>query len=413
MKPMKVMRRKRKNDNLKRIIIFTVIALIVVVLIVSGVLIYRAFDANAPFPFTKTEEVEKAKYCAINDGENVEMKVEVGDLCMLTTPEDVSSDSLEFVSSNEDILRVDSGGRVDALKEGEAIITITGDSFEGYCNFAVSESGNKSDNEKFVSSAITANSEYVKNNSENDDRPLYMLQVNRKTNVVTVYTYDDKGNYKVPVRAMVCSCGKGGDEATPTGDFRIQYKARWNALEGDCYGQYISGFNGDILFHSVPYFTQSADDLEVDEFNKLGENASQGCVRLTVSDTKWVYDNCPLNTEVKVVDQKENVDSLGKPLTMKISGDLKWDPTDPDEDNPYLEKSIDLSGVEDKTIKVGDEFDSLKDVSAKDMCGNDITERIKATGNVINTKKGTYYLTYDVSDNLNNRLSKTVKIIVE
>ncbi|MFR5209625.1 MAG: L,D-transpeptidase family protein [Clostridia bacterium] len=28
-------------------------------------------------------------------------------------------------------------------------------------------------------------------------------------------------------------------------------------------------------------------------FNKLGEQASQGCVRLAVSDAKWVYDNCP------------------------------------------------------------------------------------------------------------------------
>jgi hypothetical protein len=35
----------------------------------------------------------------------------------------------------------------------------------------------------------------------------YIIKVNRLANCVTVYTYDLYGEYTVPVRAMVCSCG--------------------------------------------------------------------------------------------------------------------------------------------------------------------------------------------------------------
>lgn len=50
----------------------------------------------------------------------------------------------------------------------------------------------------------------------------------------------------------------------------------------------------------------SEEDLELEEFNKLGEQASQGCVRLAVSDAKWVYDNCPTGTNVSIYDDAEN-----------------------------------------------------------------------------------------------------------
>ena len=57
----------------------------------------------------------------------------------------------------------------------------------------------------------------------------------------------------------------------------------------------------------------SEEDLELEEFNKLGEQASQGCVRLAVSDAKWIYDNCPTGTNVSIYDDAENAGPLGKP----------------------------------------------------------------------------------------------------
>lgn len=54
---------------------------------------------------------------------------------------------------------------------------------------------------------------------------------------------------------------------------------------------------------------------------------------------------------------------LGKPESIKIpldSPNAGWDPTDPDETNPWHKESATLSGVQDITVKVGDTVDFLK-----------------------------------------------------
>ena len=57
-------------------------------------------------------------------------------------------------------------------------------------------------------------------------------------------------------------------------------------------------FYGDYLFHTVP--TDSDGNYIVSEAEKLGRPASHGCLRLTVSDAKWIYDNIPDGTTVVI-----------------------------------------------------------------------------------------------------------------
>ena len=90
--------------------------------------------------------------------------------------------------------------------------------------------------------------------------------MNRDANTVTVYTADENGQYTKPYMAMVCS---GGTD-TPTGYWNTPVNYDWRLLSGPCYGQYATRIDGPYLFHSVPYYTQHKDDLEYDEFNKLG-----------------------------------------------------------------------------------------------------------------------------------------------
>ena len=89
----------------------------------------------------------------------------------------------------------------------------------------------------------------------------------------------------------------------------------------------------------MPYYSQHKDDLEYDEFNKLGSLASLGCIRLAVVDVKWIYDNCPIGTPVCIYDDAENPGPMGKPGTMYTDPDDEskrgWDPTDPDPANPW------------------------------------------------------------------------------
>ena len=60
------------------------------------------------------------------------------------------------------------------------------------------------------------------------------------------------------------------------------------------------------MFHSVPYYTQEKDNLETEQFNLLGDVASLGCVRLCVRDVLWIYENCPVGTDVIDYDELIN-----------------------------------------------------------------------------------------------------------
>lgn len=163
----------------------------------------------------------------------------------------------------------------------------------------------------------------------------YLIAINRAADTVTVYTKDENNEYRKPYFAMICSTG----EDTPLGEYRTIEQYRWRALFGDVYGQYAVRIVEHILFHSVPYLSQDAGDLEYEEFNKLGTPASMGCIRLQVADVKWIYDNCPIGTPVVLYDDAENPGPFGKPAFTKL--DLTdetmrgWDPTDPDPKNPW------------------------------------------------------------------------------
>lgn len=162
----------------------------------------------------------------------------------------------------------------------------------------------------------------------------YRISINRALNTVTVYALDNDGSYSLPVRAMVCSTGA----ATPAGVFHTFNRSTWRALFGGVYGQYATDIVGDILFHSVPYYSMNKGDLEYLEYNKLGTAASMGCIRMCVSDVLWVYNNCPIGTEVEIYDDASNPGPLGKPEPKYIDPERElrgWDPTDPDPANPW------------------------------------------------------------------------------
>ena len=164
----------------------------------------------------------------------------------------------------------------------------------------------------------------------------YQIKVNRAQNMLIIYKTDDKGKYTVPVKAMVCSVGRAGHE-TPTGTYKLSDKYTWGCLSGNVWGQYVTRITGPYLFHSVPYFTKDKSNLEYEEYNKLGEAASKGCVRLSVADAKWIFENCDKGTTVTIYDSSE-AEPLEKPTPVKIDTNDErkgWDPTDPDKKNPW------------------------------------------------------------------------------
>lgn len=163
----------------------------------------------------------------------------------------------------------------------------------------------------------------------------YLIRVNRLANCVTIYSKDSSGQYTIPIKAMVCSVGL--DDGTPLENGQITDKYDWRLLFGNVYGQYAVRFNGHIMFHSVPYMATTKDSLKEGQYNLLGQPASQGCIRLSVIDAKWIYDNCDRGTKVEVYDSADP-GPLGKPVSIQIDPNSiykGWDPTDPDPANPW------------------------------------------------------------------------------
>lgn len=166
----------------------------------------------------------------------------------------------------------------------------------------------------------------------------YYIKVNCKSQTVNVYEKDENNKYSKPVKAMLCSTGV---ETPKTGVYKItSFKQEWLGLQGNVYGQYCTQIVGNILFHSVPYIEKNnPSSLEYWEYDKLGEEASLGCIRLTVESAKWIFDNCETGTQVEFY-SSEDPGPLGKPETQKISDyseELKnWDPTDEKQENPWI-----------------------------------------------------------------------------
>lgn len=171
----------------------------------------------------------------------------------------------------------------------------------------------------------------------NTDEFSYYIKVNCSKQIVTVYVSDENGNYNIPVKSMICSTGI----STPNkGIYQISDKYEWAYLVGGVYGQYATRITGPILFHSVPYTKQSKSSLEYWEYDKLGQPVSKGCVRLTVEDAKWIFDNCKQGTKVEFCQEENSEKSVKQEKLLKISefdDELRnWDPTDPDMNNPWL-----------------------------------------------------------------------------
>lgn len=259
----------------------------------------------------------------------------------------------------------------------------------------------------------------------------YLIKVNRALNCVTIYKKDTKGNYTVPVKAMVCSTGGSN---TPLGTYKTPVKYRWKLLMGDVWGQYSTRIVNGILFHSVWYYEQDPSTLSNIQYNKLGTACSHGCIRLTCGDAKWIYDNCPIGTTVVIYDDYDSPGPLGKPTAQKLDTSNKtgWDPTDPSPDNPYNKQNKEedkkeedkkeekkqrtkptFSGLKSKSIKWGEKFNKLDGITAKDCDGKNISSSIKVNGDVDIYTSGDYKLIYTVKDSEGLETSSEIKITVK
>jgi hypothetical protein len=129
--------------------------------------------------------------------------------------------------------------------------------------------------------------EYKKLNSSTE----YLVWVDIDRQLVNVFK-EENGKWKLE-RSMVCATGRNRSP-TLRGTFKIEDRGPWFYNERLKSGaKYWVRYSGPYLFHSVAMNrNQEVDDPT------LGKRASFGCIRLSIEDSEWFYDNIPKNTTV-------------------------------------------------------------------------------------------------------------------
>ena len=119
----------------------------------------------------------------------------------------------------------------------------------------------------------------------------------------------NRGSHRLYIRSgnsilytMYVSTGMPGWE-TPTGNFTVQ-SSRGSFLVDALFGgglYYYTSWSpsGLYLFHSV--VTTSSGTVITSEAQQLGKaNISHGCIRMSIPDAQWIYQNVPAGTTVTI-----------------------------------------------------------------------------------------------------------------
>ncbi len=126
------------------------------------------------------------------------------------------------------------------------------------------------------------------------DKDTYWIDVDVAVQQVAIMRGDEV------IKTMLCSTGAEGHE-TPLGTFEIQNRGEWFFNERYQQGaKYWVSFKdwGVYLFHSLAM--DRNQQVIPEEAAKLGQPASHGCIRLSIEDAKWIYENIPAKTKVVI-----------------------------------------------------------------------------------------------------------------
>lgn len=184
-----------------------------------------------------------------------------------------------------------------------------------------------------------------------DDERNYYLKLNHPWNTLTVYTeyYPGSGEFDQPYAVFATSVGTG--DKTKLGVYQLDARDpsyELHPMIGNCWTQYDRRFDSDKLTHSETYDVPKggiADNFDygsmhTSAFNKIGDAASSGCIRLRVGDAAWIYYNVQDHATLEIYSDLSSPGPLGKPTVQRITDACpnpyrRWDPTDPHPDNPW------------------------------------------------------------------------------
>lgn len=134
--------------------------------------------------------------------------------------------------------------------------------------------------------------EYFVNSKGYKSKSKYLIWISTYTQRVNVFQ-GSKGNWKL-IRSEKCVTGKMSTY-TPLGKFDVT-KKKYAHYYGRNFYKYLTYFRGNNKMHTRPARRKGGKYLNA----TMGKPLSNGCVRLTDSLAKWVYNNVPKKATVLV-----------------------------------------------------------------------------------------------------------------
>lgn len=199
----------------------------------------------------------------------------VSNLCL----DNYYTKALEVINSITDIFPYDT----DILNQKSNIIEARADYLQEVSSSQVTASATSPINNISVSNI---NKLYLSSTTN------YLIYVD--LNKQKTYIYEGSMNNWNVVKEFSCSSGLSGSD-TPTGVYTIDQRGDWFFSTKYQQGaKYWVQFSGNYLFHSLPFNEDKSQILDY----TLGTPSSHGCIRLSVSDSKWLYENIPEHTKV-------------------------------------------------------------------------------------------------------------------
>ncbi len=188
----------------------------------------------------------------------------------------------------------------------------------------------------------------------------WFVEVDVNNQLIKVFKDDGMGGYSILEKIFTASTGTASFPSD-VGTWTLNGKtARWASFPtwGGGTAQYWTRINRSIAFHSFLY---SSDQRRVNmgSVNKLGRPASHGCIRLTVQDAKWLYDNLGAGVEVWIHEDAPLDPELkyaNRPGPFNNSTKLH-DPTPAPTPQPYYDGS--RPPAEPRNMKVGVEGEDV------------------------------------------------------
>ncbi len=130
----------------------------------------------------------------------------------------------------------------------------------------------------------------------------YAVEVDVTNQLIKIYGLNEQGEHKNLEKIFTASTGttrfpSAVGEYTLTGR-----RARWAEFPnwGGGKARWWLRIDSEIAFHSVIYNSYNLNSVNMNSVRKLGNRASHGCIRLTVADAKWMYDNIGKGTVVTI-----------------------------------------------------------------------------------------------------------------